>query len=152
MLRSPRPAPIVRVVADTNTVLSAFLWGGPPAAVLAAAREGRITLFTSPVLLAELEDVLSREKFAERIRRVGSSVAQILAGYRVLVTIVRPAAIEPTVRDPDDDHVLACAAAAQAQLIVSRDKDLLDLRQYRGTTILASADALRRLDTPQHNS
>jgi uncharacterized protein len=139
----------VRVVADTNTVVSAFLWGGPPAAVLAAAREGRITLFTSPVLLAELEDVLSREKFAERIVRVGSSVAQMLAGYRALVTIVRPAAIEPTVRDPDDDHVLACATAAQAQLIVSRDKDLLDLREHQGIRILASADALQRLAIPR---
>jgi uncharacterized protein len=142
----------VRVVADTNIVVSAFLWGGPPAAVLAAAREGRITLFTSPVLLAELEDVLSREKFAERIARVGSSVAQMMAGYRALVTIVRPAAIEPTVRDPDDDHVLACATAAQAQLIVSRDKDLLDLHQYQGIPILASAAALQHLDAQQRNS
>lgn len=139
--------PTVRVVADTNTVVSAFLWGGPPAAILAAAREGRITLFTSPMLLAELEDVLSREKFAERITRVGSSVAQILAGYRALVTIVRPAAIEPTVRDPDDDQVLACATAAQAQLIVTRDKDLLDLRGYQSISILASAEALQRLAT-----
>jgi uncharacterized protein len=104
------------------------------------------------VLLAELEDVLPREKFAERIARVGSSVAQILAGYRALVTIVRPAAIEPTVRDPDDDHVLACATAAQAQLIVSRDKDLLDLRDYQGIPILASADALLRLDVQQRSS
>ena len=136
----------MRVVADTNTVVSAFLWGGPPAAVLAAAREGRITLFTSPALLAELEDVLSREKFVERIGRVGSSVAQMLAGYRALATIVRPAAIEPTARDPDDDHVLACATAAQAKLIVTRDKDLLDLREYQGIPILASADALQRLE------
>ena len=141
----------MRVVADTNTVVSALLWGGPPAAVLAAAREGRITLFTSPVLLAELEDVISREKFAERIVRVSSSVAQMMAGYRALVTIVRPAAIEPTVRDPDDDQVLACARAAQAQLIVSRDKDLLDLHQYQGIPILASAEALQRLAQP-HNS
>ena len=99
------------------------------------------------MLLAELEDVLSREKFAERITRVGSSVAQILAGYRALVTIVRPAAIEPTVRDPDDDQVLACATAAQAQLIVTRDKDLLDLRGYQSISILASAEALQRLAT-----
>jgi putative PIN family toxin of toxin-antitoxin system len=132
----------VRVVADTNTVVSAFLWGGPPAAVLAAARQGRITLFTSPVLLAELEEVLSREKFAERIVRVGSSVPQLLAGYRALTTIVRPAAIEPTVRDPDDDHVLACALGAEATLIVTRDRDLLDLGTFRHTRILPSHEAL----------
>ncbi len=76
----------------------------------------------------------------------------MLAGYRALVTIVRPGLIEPTVRDPDDDHVLACATAAQAQLIVSRDKDLLDLHQFQGIPILASAEALRSLDAQQHNS
>ena len=60
----------MRVVADTNTVLSAFLWGGPPKAVLDAARAEHITLFSSAALLAELEDVLSREKFAVRITRI----------------------------------------------------------------------------------
>jgi putative PIN family toxin of toxin-antitoxin system len=132
----------VRVVADTNTVVSAFLWGGPPAAVLAAAREGRITLCSSPVLVAELEDVLAREKFATRIAQVGSSIAELLAGYRALVTLVRPAALSPTARDPDDDHVLACALGAEAALIVTRDRDLLDLGTFREVRILAAHDAL----------
>lgn len=56
----------MRVVADTNTVVSAFLWGGPPKAVLDAARDGRISLHTTPALLVELEDVLSRDKFTAR--------------------------------------------------------------------------------------
>ena len=58
----------MRVVADTNTVVSPFLWGGPPKAVLDTAREGRITLHTTPALLAELEDVISRAKFAARLK------------------------------------------------------------------------------------
>jgi predicted nucleic acid-binding protein len=65
----------VRAVADTNTVVSAFLWGGRPAELLAAAREQRLSLFTSAPLIAELEDVLGRDKFAARITRVGSTVA-----------------------------------------------------------------------------
>ena len=132
----------VRVVAETNTVVSAFLWGGSPGAVFDAAREGRIALFTSAALMVELEDVLVREKFAERIARVGSSVPQILAGFRALATIVRPALIEPTVRDPDDDHVLACALGADAALIVTRDRDLLDLGSFRDIRILAARGAL----------
>ena len=132
----------MRVVADTNTVVSALLWGGPPAAVLAAAREGRITLCSSPVLIAELEDVLAREKFATRIAQVGSSVPQLLAGYRALVTLVRPAALAPTTRDPDDDHVLACALGAQAELIVTRDRDLLDLGTFQEIRILPAHEAL----------
>jgi len=51
----------MRIVVDTNVAVSALLWGGPPRAVLTAAREQRITLYTSALLIAELEDVLSRD-------------------------------------------------------------------------------------------
>ncbi len=132
----------MRVVADTNTVVSAFLWGGLPAEVLAAARAQRLMLCASAALLVELEEVLARAKFAARIAQVGSSVPQLLAGYRALITLTRPAAIEPTARDPDDDHVLACALGASATLIVTRDRDLLDLGTFREIRILAARHAL----------
>lgn len=109
-------------------------------------REGRITLFTRPVLLAELEDALSREKFAARIARVGSSVSQMLAGFRALSTIVRPAPLQATARDPDDDHVLACALGAEAVLIVTRDRDLLDLGTFRNIRILPEHEALELIN------
>lgn len=50
-------------------------------------------------------------------------------------------------RDPDDDHVLACATAAKADLIVSGDKDLLDLYMHRDILILTPTDALQRIET-----
>ena len=137
----------MRVVADTNTVVSAFLWGGLPAEVLATARAQRLTLCSSAALLAELEEVLAREKFAARIAQVGSTVAQMLAGYRALITLARPVAIEPTTRDPDDDHVLACALGASATLIVTRDRDLLTLGTFREIRILAARDALELIDS-----
>jgi putative PIN family toxin of toxin-antitoxin system len=85
----------MRVVADTNTVVSAFLWGGPPKAVLDAARDEHITLFSSAALLAEFEDVMSRDKFAARIERIESTQATLLRLYRALITLVRPIAIAP---------------------------------------------------------
>jgi len=132
----------VRAVADTNTIVSAVLWGGAPADVLTAAREQRINLFTSAPLIAELEDVLARAKFAVRIARVGSTVAQIVAGYCALAQLVRSAAIAPVSRDADDDQVLACALAAEAVLIVTRDQDLLTLDPFRGIRILPAREAL----------
>ena len=111
--------------------------------MLAAPCQERIALFTRPRARSGAEDVLSRENFAKRLAGVGSSLAQILAGYRALATIVRPAAIEPTVRaDPDDDHVLACALGAQATLIVTLDRHLLDLGNFSHTRILPSPEAL----------
>lgn len=48
-------------------------------------------------------------------------------------------------RDPDDDQVLACALAAQADLIVSGDADLLDLKSFQGIPILTAARAVERI-------
>lgn len=48
-------------------------------------------------------------------------------------------------RDPDDDHVLACALAAQADLVVSGDSHLLDLNSYQGIPIVGAAEALERI-------
>jgi putative PIN family toxin of toxin-antitoxin system len=139
----------VRAVADTNTVVSAFLWGGAPAEVLTAAREQRLTLFTSAALIAELEDVLSREKFAARILQVGSSPADLIAGYRALAQLVRTAEIAPVSRDPDDDQVLACALAADAGLIVTRDQDLRTLDPFRTIRILPAREALALIAQPR---
>lgn len=137
---------MMRVVVDTNIVVSAFLWGGNPCAILDAARREDITLFTSAALIAELEDVLSREKFAKRIAQVGSSVAEMLSDYLTLAHLVLPTSHPSIVRDPDDDHVLACALAAQAQIIVSRDNDLLTLASYQGIPIIKATDALQRIE------
>ena len=53
---------MIRAVLDTNTIVSGFGWGGPPAAVLDAALDGRFELVTSPALLDELHRVLSYPK------------------------------------------------------------------------------------------
>jgi len=79
----------MRIVADTNVVVSAFLWGGVPKQLLAVARTQSVTLYTSAALIAELEEILAREKFAERLVRVGSAVEEILGDYRALAKLVR---------------------------------------------------------------
>lgn len=57
----------MRLVADTNVVVSGLLWHGPSRLLLNAAREGSVELCTSVALLSELEEVLRREKFSQRL-------------------------------------------------------------------------------------
>ena len=99
----------MRLVIDTNTVISALLWTGVPHQLLAAARERRaITLHTSPNLLAELVDVPARSKLASAVTATGENPDILLRRYVNLVQVHLPAPIPPVVlSDPDDDEVLA---------------------------------------------
>jgi len=136
----------VRSVLDTNTVVSGLFWDGSPSLLQDAARSGKVELYTSPALLTELARVLARRKFLASLERIGASVDELIEGYAELAQLVRPAPIAPVVlRDPDDDHVVACALAAKADLIVSGDRDLLELKAYQGIPILTAVEALARL-------
>lgn len=136
----------MRIVADTNTILSGLLWQGPPRQILDRARAGVITLHTSLVLLAELAEVISRGKFTRRIRNAQLSAVDLVADYRHLAVLVDPQPLPaPVSRDADDDHVLACALAAGTAIIVSGDRDLLDLGTFRQIRILTAQDALAAL-------
>ena len=139
----------MRVVLDTNVVVSGFLWGGVPRQLLQAAREKKLQLYTSTPLLLELTDILGRAKFARKLAAAQLSVDQLVERYALLTTVVHPTIIAPTVlRDPDDDQVLACALAAKADLIVSGDRHLLDFQQYQDIPIVTPADARKRLVAP----
>jgi hypothetical protein len=134
----------VRVVLDTNVIVSGFLWGGVPRQLLQAARENRLRLFTSTPLLLELTDILGRAKFARKLTAAQLSVDQLVERYALLATAVHPAAITPTILDdPGDDQVLACALAAKAEIIVSGDRHLLELREHQGIRIVTAAEATR---------
>ncbi|MEZ5563550.1 MAG: putative toxin-antitoxin system toxin component, PIN family [Gammaproteobacteria bacterium] len=70
----------MRIVADTNTILSGLLWQGPPRQIINRARAGDITLHTSLVLLAELAEVIGRSKFTRHILPAHEALAIITTG------------------------------------------------------------------------
>ncbi len=135
----------MRIVLDTNTLVSALLSPhGPPRRLLDDARAQVFELCSSPVLVAELLDVVSREKFAQRLTAAGLTPLGMVGEIRRLATMATPTDVPRVVADDaDDDHVLACALAAQADFIVSGDKHLLKLGgQYQGIAIVTPAQAV----------
>src|SRR6266567_1235131 len=137
-----------RWVADTNVLVSAFLWRGLPGRVIELAGEKDIQLFTSRILLDELSATLHKKRLIKHVAATGLTASQMLGHYRRLATRVAARPLELQVsRDPDDDAILACALAAQADLIVSGDEDLLVLQAFEGIPILTAAQALQRLGT-----
>ena len=137
----------VRLVLDTNTIISGLLWQGTPGKLFDAAHNGQVSLFTSVPLLDELHGVLYREKFSGQLDKRGLTVTDFFDGYTALATLVIPAKIAPTIiQDPADDAVLACALAAQADLIISGDADLLTLQEYQGIRIVDAATAMHLIE------
>ena len=130
---------------DTNVAVSAFLWGGKPAALFEMAATGRIALFTSHALIDELRTTLTKPKLQRAIIARGLMPAEHILRYQLTTKRVRPKPSDAFSRDPDDDHVIACAIAAKADMIVSGDDDLLVLKQVDGIRIRRVAEALGEL-------
>ncbi|MGL5837260.1 MAG: putative toxin-antitoxin system toxin component, PIN family [Sphingorhabdus sp.] len=137
----------VRIVLDTNVVVSALIWGGQPLRLLELAADGIIILCTSPILLEELAEVLQRNHLAPRLAAKGNSVEQALKEYAELALKVMPQSVPEVVSsDPDDDHVIAAAAAAGAQAIVSGDSDLLRLKAHHDIKMWTVGEAIEKIE------
>jgi uncharacterized protein len=135
----------MRLVLDTNVVASAFLWGGVPRELLQAARDKHISLFTSTPLLAELTNILARQKFAKKINAAQMTVDQLVDRYAELAALVHPLPTGRIAPDPDDDVVIGTALAAKADYIVTGDKPLLSVVEYQQVCLLSVSEAVQLL-------
>jgi len=132
----------VRVVLDTNVLVSALLFGGYPERVFLAGLRGEIQLLTSRVLLRELERVLTA-KFKLSTSLVKDSVDVIEA----LAEIVETTSQLKVVLHPDDDNrVLECAVDGNADFIVTGDtKHILPIKKHNGIKILTPSEFAKLL-------
>ncbi len=137
----------MKLVVDTNTLISGLLWQGPSAQLLEAISQGKATLVLSPDLLAEFAEVAARPKFIGRIAARGATPESLAQKLAREVTIVSPEVLQlpPELRDPKDLPVLACAVTAQAGAIVTGDNDLLTMKSFKGIAIINAREALRQL-------
>lgn len=129
----------MRVVADTNLLISAFLFGGLPSTFLDLGFGGAFILVTSAALLDELAEKF-RCKFAIPENKARFFLSQLtenaIEAHPLFVLDAVP-------DDPDDNRVLECAVAGEAEFIVSGDKHLLRFGSYEGIAILTARQFLQ---------
>jgi uncharacterized protein len=124
----------VRVVLDTNVMLSGFFFGGVPGRILQAWRDGHVKLVISPSILAEY-----CEAGSELEGRYGGSDFEAFAALLVLHSelVDAPATLDEQVcSDPDDDKFLSCARVARVDTVVSGDTALLRTSGWSGIEVL----------------
>ncbi|MBI4023309.1 putative toxin-antitoxin system toxin component, PIN family [Candidatus Berkelbacteria bacterium] len=127
LIESPANVRQIRVVLDTNVLISAALLGIQARYILDLIEQGRLALFLSAAILHETD-----RKLRTKFRRSKEERSEFFMYLEPLYQVVQPAELAISkLRDPSDRHIIGTAVAAQANLIITTDPDLLTLKRYK---------------------
>ncbi len=132
----------MRVVLDTNTLISAFLFSGTASRLVPLWQSRHITVLVSKAILQEYLRVLAYPKFRLSDQEIKRLIEEELLPFVQTVRVRRHLTIVQ--RDPEDNKFLECAVAGRAEYIVTGDQDLRELNSYRGITVLAVGEFLKQ--------
>jgi len=144
---------MLSAVLDATILVSAFLTPhGLATQLLSSARHGEFVLYLSEQILAETQEVLlAREQIRKRYPYTDEQPARFCRALRSAVRLVTPMPeISGAVRDPNDDHVIACALTAGVGYLVTRDPDLLTLGVYRDVRMITPEEFTRLVREESH--
>lgn len=137
----------IKAVLDTQLFLRAAINLKSLPGKLIFSLRGKYQLVASDAIQAEVRDVLYRPKIRDRFPHLTDEIAEIVLNAFADAQIVEPTDVPAISRDPKDDIFLACAKAANANYIVSEDKDLLVLTPYETIQIVNALDFLHVLQS-----
>jgi uncharacterized protein len=131
----------MRVVLDTNVLISAFISNkGASAQLLAHCQAGELELLISPDAIVELRRVLTYPRVRKRLDYGDEHIDRFVALLEEIAIVITPASVERVVpADADDDKFIALALAGEAQYLVTGCDHLLSISRFEGVTILKPA-------------
>jgi putative PIN family toxin of toxin-antitoxin system len=133
----------LRAVIDTNVLVSALIRRqGVSGQVLRHLRNGSFTILYSVPLMVELVDVLSRPHIQSKYHVQSDDIIALINVIRLRGELVSPNQMVEACRDPKDNRFLEAALEGKADMIVSGDADLLELREFKAIPILSVAEFL----------
>lgn len=126
----------MRIVIDTNVVISGIFFGGPPRRVIEAVLDHQMEAYASVEIVSEYQRVIQEmiESKQGKLRK------DLLSPIVAAMNIIEPHSVIHASRDADDDKFLCCAKDAQCVYIVSGDKDLLVLENYESIEIITARE------------
>src|SRR3989338_7617390 len=128
---------LLKLVLDTNTLVSAFFWEGNEAELFRKIEQGEAKLYITSEILKEVEEVIKRPKFDRVMKNAGLTPDQIMQKIVSLPhLVIAPKITVKVCRDEKDNKFLECAKSAKADYLISGDEDLLSLKEYNGMFIV----------------
>ena len=138
---------MIRVVLDTNIVVSGVFWSGASFRVLQLADERLFVPIVSLEIVKEYRRVIESKEILAKTSRASTERALVALQRLLLLShYVRPKGrVRAVAEDPDDDKFLDAAMAGQASCLVSMDKHILRLKNFRGISILEPSSFLEQM-------
>ena len=138
---------LLKLVLDTNPLVSAVFWEGNEAGLLRKIEQGKAKLYITGEILKEVEEVIKRQKFNEVMRKANLTLDQIMQKIVSLShLVIAPKLSIKVCRDERDNKFLECAESAKVDYIISGDEDLLVLKEYNGIFIVRTWKILQLLE------
>ena len=138
---------LLKLVLDTNAIVSAFFWEGNEAELLRKIEQGKADLYITSEILEEVEEVIKRPKFNEVMMKSNLMPDQIMQKIVSLShLVIAPKSNIKVCRDEKDNKFLECAESAKADYLISGDDDLLSLKEYNGIPIIRTWKILQLLE------
>jgi len=139
-----KPKKIIRVVLDTNVLISALLFKGELTRMVGLWQRGKMIPVISKETFDELRTVLEYPKFSLSRAEIKSLIEQEILPFFEVVNVSKH--VKGACRDPGDDKFISCAISANADYIVTGDKDLSDLKKYQSVRIIHASDFIKMVD------
>ena len=139
-----KPKKIIRVVLDTNVLISALLFKGELSRIVGLWQKGKIIPVISKETFDELRTVLEYSKFSLSRAEIKSLIEHDILPFFEVVNVSKH--VKGTCRDPEDDKFISCAISASVDWIVTGDKDLSDLKKYQSLRIIHASDFIKMFD------
>jgi len=138
---------LLKLVLDTNTLVSAFFWEGNEAERVRKIEQGKANLYITSEILKEVEGVIKRPKFNEVMKKANLTPNQIIQKIvSISHLVIAPKLNIKGCRDEKDNKFLECAESAKVDYLVSGDEDLLSLKEYEGIPIARTWRVLQLLE------
>ena len=139
-----KPKKIIRVVLDTNVLISALIFKGDLSRIVGLWQKGKIIPVISKETFDELRAVLEYPKFSLSRVEIKSLIEHEILPFFEVTNLSEH--VKGACGDPGDDKFISCAISANADYIVTGDKDLSDLKKYQSIRIIHASDFIKMFD------
>ena len=143
----------MKVVLDTNVLVSGTFWRGASSKILEMADRGELEIILSKELIDEYYSVINREEIMNKIANknliLNKAVCKIIKESKIVEPLEK---LNIVTEDSDDNVILECAVEGNVNCIISQDNHLLKLKEFKGIKIITPEEFLRRFSNHQYFS